>query len=88
MIDEYCLCVIVVFIMCLTSCGADSQFDFYASRFNVNVLQIVTLLFNFPVPITFESPWYDVRGKLGIKNQLSTYLSKGLWYDVRGQTGH
>ena len=37
-------------------------------------MQIVTLIFTFYVLITFESPWYDLRGWLGVKKQLSIYL--------------
>ena len=44
-------------------------------------VHIMTLICTFKVLIAFGSPWYDLRGWLGVKHQLSTYLSfpKGTW---------
>ena len=39
------------------------------------MVQIVNLIITFSFLITFESSWCEIRGWLGVNNQLSIYLS-------------
>ena len=44
-----------------------SSFQVYCGKKETNIVYVL---------ITFVSPWYDLRGWLGVKQQLSIYLSK------------
>ena len=44
------------------------------------------MLYSACVVLPSQSPWYDIRGWLGVKSQLSIYLvlpSQSPWYDLR-----
>ena len=57
----------------VTSCLLVSYLLIYGLFFHCSE-QIVTLILTFYVLIAVGSPWYDLHGWLGVKNQLSIYL--------------
>ena len=80
-------CSLLLYIIttkaCIASseCGGDSEFDFYSWCFNL-VCADSNFYFYCYFLITFESPWYDLRGWLGVKSQLSIYLYLSIYLSV------